>query len=735
MKLIFNSKYLVLLGGLVFSLTSCFNDLDTIPIDEEISTSDEVYASPDAYRRVLGKVYSGLAVTGQDGAAGNPDIGGIDEGFSDYVRMMWYHQELTTDEAVVGWADATIRDFHDQDWDSQDGFIRGFFARIYFQVAVANEFLRQTTDGRLNERGETPETRAEVALYREEARFLRALSYWHALDHFRNVPFVSEEDEIGAFFPDQITPQTLFDFIESELKAIEGTLLPPRTNEYGRADQAAAWMLLAKLYLNAEVYIGQDRYADALEYTQKVIDSGYQLDPDFGHLFMADNHTADGIIFPVAYDGLFTKTFGGTTFIVHAAIGGDIPAADFGVNGGWGGIRVTSAFVDKFPPINEGSNVIVESSEGNTASYAKLFVPGNYLDPAWAPDNTAVELTSPAGDGVYEGFIFFEAGNEFKVTDGPAWDVNYGVGANEGELAEGGNNFTISEDGVYRVFVDIPNATYTIEKTEWGLIGSATPGGWDADTDMTYDATENALTLTVDLTAEEIKFRANDDWALNFGDDGTDAILERDGANIAIPTPGTYLVKLFLDKPDYTYSVELLSVDGRATFFTEGQDLEISDISQFSDGYAYLKFTNVTSDGTPGSDQVHVDTDFPMFRLADAYLMYAEAVLRGGGGDLATALDLVNQVRNRAYGGAGGAITQDELTLEFILDERSRELAWEGHRRTDLVRFGQFSDGTYLWPWKGGVPDGRTVPNTFDLFPIPANEIGANPKLIQNKGY
>jgi hypothetical protein len=123
-----------------------------------------------------------------------------------------------------------------------------------------------------------------------------------------------------------------------------------------------------------------------------------------------------------------------------------------------------------------------------------------------------------------------------------------------------------------------------------------------------------------------------------------------------------------------------------------------------------------------------------MFRLADAYLMYAEAAVRGGG-NMGNAVDYVNLVRTRAYGDASGNISQGDLTLDFILDERARELLWEGHRRTDLVRFGKFADSDYVWPWKGGVPEGKSVNATFNVFPIPSSDIGANPNLVQNEGY
>ncbi len=253
---------------------------------------------------------------------------------------------------------------------------------------------------------------------------------------------------------------------------------------------------------------------------------------------------------------------------------------------------------------------------------------------------------------------------------------------------------------------------------------------------MIYDAATGAWSIQLDLVAGSIKFRANDDWGLNYGDTGADAILEEGGDNISIPTAGTYLIKLFLDKPDYTYSIERPVFDRRAMFYTDGQSLDISDVSQFTEGYAVTKFTNMRSDGTPGSHPTFVDTDFPMFRIEDAYLMYAEAILRGGtGGDINTALGYVNKIRERAYAGTAGNINVSQLTLDFILDERARELFWECHRRTDLIRFGRFSESTYVWPWKGNNPKGESRPKFYDVFPIPASDIGANPNLKQNTGY
>ena len=246
---------------------------------------------------------------------------------------------------------------------------------------------------------------------------------------------------------------------------------------------------------------------------------------------MADNHNSPELIFAVAFDGLNTQTWGGTTFIAHAAVGGNMSAGDFGLDGGWGGTRTTSAFVNKF-----------DDPSGNT--------------------------------------------------------------------------------------------------------------------------------------------------------------------------------------------------DARAMFFTDGQSLEINDVSVFTDGYAIAKWKNITESGDPGSSLTFVDIDFPLFRLADAYLMYAEAVLRGGsGGSVAEATGYINQLRERAYGDTSGNISDLELNLDFVLDERARELYWECHRRTDLIRYGRFSESDYVWPWKGGKKEGISTDSKYDLYPIPSSDLAANPNLDQNVGY
>jgi hypothetical protein len=541
MKLIKNSimykkfRPLIIVFVSMLLFASCQDDLDLKPEDTR-ETSASVFKDPGSYQLFMAKLYAGLSLSGQQGPAGQPDLAGLDEGFSNYMRLYFMMQELPTDEAVIGWNDGTIADLHAQNWTSGNEFIRTMYSRIMYQVALTNEFLRQTEAGVLDSRGVDGELRTEIGQYRAEARFLRALSYYHAMDLFGNPPFVTEESPIGAFLPEQIQRADLFTYIETELLDIEDDIIAPRENQYGRADRAAVWMLLAKMYLNSEVYTGTDRYADVITYTTKIADAGYSIPVDmpYQNLFLADNDTngaQNEVIFPITFDGLNTQSYGGMTFIIHASVGGTMKPADFGVSSGWAGLRTTPQLVDKFP------------------------------------------------------------------------------------------------------------------------------GGAE-------------------------------------------------------------------------------SADSRAIFHTDGQNKEINSISAFTDGYAVAKYKNVDINGNQGSDTSgeFPDTDFPMFRLGDAYLMYAEAVLQGGGGTKGQAVIYINQLRERAYGNSGNNITEGDLSMDFILNERARELYWEGHRRTDLIRFNQFTENG-IWAFKGGVPQGSTTPAFRNIFPIPASDLGVNTNLTQNQGY
>jgi hypothetical protein len=216
--------------------------------------------------------------------------------------------------------------------------------------------------------------------------------------------------------------------------------------------------------------------------------------------------------------------------------------------------RVKAEISDEIDPVYSNPITLKITPYTVVIVYPQLQVPGAYQ--GWDPSNNNTVIYSASSNGMFEGYIYFTDPNtEFKFTDGPAWDVNYGDTGADGTLDQGGDNILVADPGMYKLNVNLNALTYTVTKTDWGLIGSATPGGWDFDQDMTYDAANNKLTITLDLVAGEVKFRANDDWALNLGDDGADFKLEYGTANIAIPEDGNYTIDLILSGAIYTYTV------------------------------------------------------------------------------------------------------------------------------------------------------------------------------------
>jgi hypothetical protein len=525
-------------------------------VEPKSTVSDaNIFDDPSAYKAFIAKLYAGLAVTGQVGPNGNTDIQTPDEGFNQYVRVLWYSQEVPTDEAVLGWGDPGVPDLNRWNWGPSNYFLQTLYYRVYYQIQLCNEFLRQTTDAKLAGRGHTDASLvAQVHQFRAEARFLRALSYWHGIDAFGDIPLVTDAQPLSATPPAQNTRAEVYDFIVSELTdIIAGNELPASgAATYGRTNKYAAEMLLANVYLNAEVYTGTAQYDLALSTAQDVISSGaYALDTVISFIvatpnppleaanaahadtvrtlrvFAADNDQSQEMIFPVTSDGTRTQSWGGTTFLIHAACGGNwMDTRVYGTNGCWWGLRLKPQVYNRY---------------------------------------TANDLRASA------------------------W------------IAE-----------------------------QWN----------------------------------------------------------------------------------------------------DSQSVNVNNVGDWYSGKAAPKFYNRRADGVSGSNATHPDTDYPMFRLTEAYLIYAEANARGGGGDAGTALGYVNAIRTRA-----GLAAWASAPLDSVFAERTRELRWEGKRRTDLIRFGLFTGGSYLWDWKGNTQPGAATDPHFNLYPIPSNELIANPNMKQNPGY
>lgn len=198
----------------------------------------------------------------------------------------------------------------------------------------------------------------------------------------------------------------------------------------------------------------------------------------------------------------------------------------------------------------------------DAANPPTLWVPGGYQN--WSPGTAPVIYGT--SETTFEGYVYISSGTGFKFTSAPDWDhINYGDSGTPGLLTTDGlaNGLSASEPGHYRFKVDTENLTYEMYRVEtFGMIGTATPGSWDSSTPMTFNQETGLWSQTVDLVSGALKFRANNDWWLNYGPEDSNALtgklIHTDGA-ITITEPGNYTVTLDFSKSQiprqYSYTV------------------------------------------------------------------------------------------------------------------------------------------------------------------------------------
>ena len=521
--------------ALALGMTSCTKDLDVTPLDPNMDTQFSAEG-------LFNKCYATIAMAGNGGANGDCDIDGIDGGTSGYIRQMWNANELTTDEAICGWGDDGIEQSCFNTYDESHPMLNGYFSRLTTSITYCNQYLDVASDYN--------------ATMTAEVRFLRALHYYLLMDAFGRVPFTETLDN-----PTILSRQEMYDWLINELtENVEPNLSeakPKKSSDagYGRVDKAAAWLLLSRIYLNAEVYTGTAQWAKAAEYAKKVMDSPYKLN---------------------------------TTSV-----------------GGW-------------------------------SAYQMLFMGDN-----------------GETDAAYEAI------------------------------------FPILQDG--------------LKTTSWGTSLFLSAGSFDSD----------------------MHANPNDTEAIN----GVSA--QQWGGNRTRPS---LIQKFFpnLDAPQVpAYNMTIAAGDDRAIFDGVGREINNLDRATFKNGYAVAKFVNFKTDGSAGHDATFMDTDFFLFRTAEAYLTYAEATARLNGGTATTeGINAINAVRGRA-----NAVQRSGYSLNDILDEWSREFYFEGRRRVDLIRFGKFGGTTdYIWQWKGGTYQGRNFDAFRNIFAIPASQLPAY-DFVQNEGY
>ena len=330
-------KHTSIICFLMIGFTAC---LDLQPIDENSTTG----FNQDA---VFAKCYASLALSGQQGATGQGDVDDIDEGQSSFYRITWYLNEFPTEEGWWIWAnDPGHKDVLTHNWNGDNILVKGLYYRLNINIRFCNHFLNRT-EGKTDE--VTVQQRAEV-------RFLRALFSWYMLDMFKLIPFNAKE---SSELPEFVERPKMYEWLEGELEAAITDLPEKRINQY-RVDKYAAWLLLARLYLNAEVYTGTPAWDKAQMAAEEALKGPYKLHTNsittsegwyysaYQQLFMGDNRSngaQDEALLLIYQDGAFSRSYSGQMIIAATRDNGFVK---WGSDAKWKCFRTSPEFVYKF---------------------------------------------------------------------------------------------------------------------------------------------------------------------------------------------------------------------------------------------------------------------------------------------------------------------------------------------------------------------------------------------------
>ena len=339
--------------------TACVGDLNTVPLNKTDVTSESAYGSDEAgYLQGLTKVYALMINDDKE----NPKLEVSDGGASEFIRAFWSTQEVTADAAKCAWGDAWVNDLNNCTWkgDVLNDAVYAVYVRTLQGIAYANEFLRQTSSANLQSRGVSAEVARKIDQFRAETRFLRAYYYWAALDTFGMVPFSTEDSPFGGGYnPPQTDRVTVFNFVIGELEELAGenSAMPAAQSNYPRADKGSCLGLLARMYLNAEVYTGTAMWSEAKSTCERIYRLGYKLAPTHAEIFRGDNgenpDARGEMLFAASYDAENARSYGGTTYLTLSTLCSnetldDKPTEKTGINGGWAGNRVPYEYIQKF---------------------------------------------------------------------------------------------------------------------------------------------------------------------------------------------------------------------------------------------------------------------------------------------------------------------------------------------------------------------------------------------------
>ncbi|MGQ1947793.1 RagB/SusD family nutrient uptake outer membrane protein [Geofilum sp. OHC36d9] len=403
--------------AIVTGFTACTEQLDQYPEIED--TSESVYSNPANYLSVLGKCYASFVIAGQEKGGGNVDLSS-NNGF-DYMRNYLNLQEVGTDEIGYTWVEGdNLTALSYLSWDANDPFLTDMYYRIYYTISLCNEFIKNSTDEAIA--SFTRAEQDEIVSYRAEARFLRALAYYHALDLYHDVAFADESIIGEEVLPERWESVKIFNYIEKELLECSIDMPTADNCEYGHAPQAAAWMLLARLYLNAPVYEAGDYYSQCKIYSQKVIDEGYVLESDYASLFNADNDLRTGkgheIIFPLVVDSRYVVSWGASTYMVCGSVDSDYGPSpnNQGVDTPWNSFRMKGELTSLFDMENDSRALFFVGSQSQYMDGGVADRTGGYLSYKWSnlkDDGSVASLAS--NDGVDTDFPLFRLADAYLM--------------------------------------------------------------------------------------------------------------------------------------------------------------------------------------------------------------------------------------------------------------------------------------------------------------------------------
>lgn len=344
----------------VFAFSSCIKDLDAYPHNEDDFTSENAYGTE------LSSYVAGLAHCYRS-FNNCMDLQVDDQGSSELIRAYFNIQECSADGCKSSaTSDSWVNDIDKNTWTADNNAATyAIYCRCLNGIGFVNEYLRQTADDRLQQRGCDANLINQIHALRCEARFVRAYLYYILIDVFGDVPFITENSEFGAVSPQMDTRANVFKYIEEELLDItsaDSPMAAARTN-YARADKGAAWGLLARLYLNAEILNstvdasgnvtakGAPRWDDCMKACEQVFSCGYKLCSNYADLFRGDNgenpDATQEMLFAIYYDAEDLNSWGGPYYFCEGAfqLSDDVdengaPLYSLGVGGGWSSLRM-----------------------------------------------------------------------------------------------------------------------------------------------------------------------------------------------------------------------------------------------------------------------------------------------------------------------------------------------------------------------------------------------------------